>query len=65
MDPVSNILSSLFSDEVLQSVEFELVAWFVTLRIMENNLSVVIRGNSMSYVGSARSFVFDFLVWQR
>lgn len=65
MDPVSNILSSLFSDEVLQSVEFELVAWFVTLRIMENNLSVVIRGNSMSYVGSAGSFVFDFLVWQR
>lgn len=62
MDPIGNILASLLSDEVLQSVEFDLIAWFVTLRIMENDLLVVIRGNRTLYVGFSSSFVFDFLV---
>ena len=61
MDPISNILASLFGNEFLQSIEFVFIAWLVALRIIENDILVVIRGYGLSYVGFASSLVFDFL----
>ena len=61
MDPISNILASLFGNEFLQSIKFVFIAWLVALRIMENDLLVVIRGYGLSYVGFTSSLVFDFL----
>ena len=41
MDPLIDILFGLFSDEILHSVEFVVIAWLVTLGIMENDIWVM------------------------
>ena len=41
MKPLIDILCGLFGDEFLHSVEFVVIAWLVTLRIMENDIWVM------------------------